>query len=353
MSTNRIGMTAVLLASLLLAGAPRWIATQDQPPPFIEAERYPVVDGSTSTQPLGVLLACRISRTAFQWVLNIDKIRRLYPLTDAYDATVKLNLAFNDRYVDRGDIKPHKVLARRVNHSGTHGSYKNLIEGKAKLALVAREPSEDELKMAAERGARIQHKPIALDALVFIVNKDNPVSNLTVEQIQKIYTGEITDWKEVGGAAGPIHPYQRNRNSGSQEKMEKLVMEGRRMIEPRNIEASFTMVGPFNLLTNDRQGLGYSVRYFDTFMENLSQVKTIAINGILPDPVPIANRSYPFVSEVVVAWIGDLPADSPERIVRDWLLTDDGAAVIEESGYIPIKPLGEPEKKDGAATPAP
>ena len=69
------------------------------------------------------------------------------------------------------------------------------------------------------------------DALVFIVNPENPVKNLTSDQVRKIYTGEISNWKEVGGMDHAITPYIRNADSGSQEKMETLVMDGLKMIE--------------------------------------------------------------------------------------------------------------------------
>ena len=70
-----------------------------------------------------------------------------------------------------------------------------------------------------------------IDALVFIVNPKNPVRNLTADQVRKIYTGEITNWKEVGGVDHAITPYIRDADSGSQEKMETLVMDGLTMID--------------------------------------------------------------------------------------------------------------------------
>ena len=69
------------------------------------------------------------------------------------------------------------------------------------------------------------------DAKALSGNPENPVKNLTSDQVRKIYTGEISNWKEVGGMDHAITPYIRNADSGSQEKMETLVMDGLKMIE--------------------------------------------------------------------------------------------------------------------------
>ena len=172
---------------------------------------------------------------------------------------------------------------------------------------------------------------------MFIVNTENPVGNLTREQIVGIYTGRIKNWKDLGGAPEPIQPYQRNRNSGSQEKMEKLVMKGRKMVKAPPLQTPIAMIGPFNAIRHDERGIGYSDLYYDTFMTHLPEVTTIGIEGVVPNKRTIRDRSYPFVSEVYVAWIGDTPRANPARSVRDWLLSDEGQSVVAESGYVPIR----------------
>ena len=83
---------------------------------------------------------------------------------------------------------------------------------------------DDEKEYADEKGVTLIEKPIARDALAFMVNIKNPIDNLSIEQIQGIYTGDIVNWSEVGGWDCELHPYVRNRNSGSQEKFETMVM---------------------------------------------------------------------------------------------------------------------------------
>jgi phosphate transport system substrate-binding protein len=111
-------------------------------------------------------------------------------------------------------------------HHGTHSAYLNLINGEADLILVARSPSMMEFELAQLSGVEFDIRPVALDAFVFIANENNPVDGLSLDEIQRIYTGELTNWDQVGGPEGEIHPYQRDEQSGSQQLMLSLVMKG-------------------------------------------------------------------------------------------------------------------------------
>jgi ABC-type phosphate transport system substrate-binding protein len=181
--------------------------------PLSPAE-YPVVDGSTSTQPLSILIACRLTHTAFAWGSHpFNRVRMLYPTTDAYDSAKRLDLEHSPKPAAM-PLSPNSPLMTKVRYSGTHESYINLINRQAQLILAAREPSDDELALAKEKGVKIKALPIALDALVFIRNANNPVSAITTEQIRGIYTGKITHWKDLGGPDLKINPYRRNNGLG-------------------------------------------------------------------------------------------------------------------------------------------
>ena len=225
-----------------------------------------------------------------------------------------------------------KTLAS-IEHSGTHESYVNLISGKADFLLVARPPSDDELRSARSARVKLEVTVVALDAFVFLVNARNPVDDLTIDQVRGIYTGAITDWAEVGGTAGQIKAYQRDRNSGSQELMEALVMKGTRMIEAPDMIME-TMAGPINAVGRDPQGIGYSVYYYATVMLPDSKVKLVGVGGAMPTSETIGRRTYPLVAEVYAALRGGMPRDSTAVMLRDWLLTTDGQAVVVESGYV-------------------
>ena len=218
--------------------------------------------------------------------------------------------------------------------NNTHQSYNNLIDGTVDLIICARESSEDEQNYAIEKGVTLIEKPIANDSFAFLLNRANSVENLMHEQVVGIYTGQITNWKEVGGEDQPIKAFTRNRNSGSQEKMEKLVMQGTPMVDLPELRGG-SMMSPYLSLEIASYGIAYSPYYYYLYMsESTSKVKAISINGVQPTSEYIRNKTYPYVSDVVAVIRSDSPADSYARKIFDYLTTDDGKKIIKASGYV-------------------
>lgn len=278
--------------------------------PSLTSEDYPRIDGSTSTAPLGAAIACGLLGVPCVWVDFIDGNNYLMPdLTDY-----------------QGDFPD-------INHSGTHSAYLNLINREADLILVARLPSAEELDLATLSGISLVTQPVALDAFVFIVNENNPVEGLSLDEIQCIYTGELTNWEQVGGPDAEINPYQRDEQSGSQQLMKELVMKGLSMIDaPLMILPK--MISPFYAISDDPLGIGYSVYYYEENMAPNELVKLIAVDGVRPDHDSIQTRQYPFTTEVYAVVRADSPPTNTAVHLRDWLLTPDGQDLIEQSGYI-------------------
>lgn len=282
----------------------------------ITARSYPSVDGSTSTYPLQVTIACTILDVRCAWTEGdfFDTTRRITP-ENSLMASDEIEAIF------------------KLNHSGTHGAYMNLIAKQADLILVAREPSGDEMAAAETERLDLHVLPVALDGFVFLVHADNPVQSLTLEQIRDIYTGKITNWAEVGGLEAEIHTYQRNPNSGSQELMEKLVMRGEAMIDSPDM-ILLSMMGPFSAIRDDPLGIGYSVYFYAANIFPEERVKMIAIEGIGPASATIARRTYPLVTEVYAVLREDTPVGHAARTLRDWLLTREGQQAVAGSGYV-------------------
>jgi phosphate transport system substrate-binding protein len=282
------------------------------------AQEYPKVDGSTSAHPLQVVVACEILDVLCVWQPDpFTGVRMMAPDLAYQGSPQAVETIFN------------------IVHNGTHGSYMNLIEGSTDLVLVARSPSEDELNAAKEKAVTLDVRAVALDAFVFLLNIENPVDDLTIDNVRDIYTGKTANWTEFGVAAKQVQPYQRNPNSGSQELMETLVMKGTPMIDaPEMILES--MMGPIHAIAEDRWGIGYSVYYYAVFIFPHEQVKLIAIDGVEPTSDNIAKRAYPLTTEVYAVVREGMPMDSTAMMLRNWLLTHEGQATIAESGYVPI-----------------
>lgn len=282
----------------------------------LNIHNYPKIDGSTSAHPLQMLIACKLLEVDYYWGTSwLDETYRIYPRTD-----------------EKPEVA--QFIYDSMVHNGTHGSYENLIRGKADIILVARTASEDELELADSANVSLITKPVALDAFVFIANINNPVNSLTTKQIQDIYTGEIIRWNEVGGTDSLIHPYQRNANSGSQELMLSLVMKDLQILDlPEMILIG--MMGPINVITYDHDGLGYTVYFFEQFMAPNDSLKLLAVEGTRPDSNTLKNKSYKYTTEVYVVIRDDLNVSSSAYQLYRWLLLEEGQAVVEESGYIP------------------
>jgi phosphate transport system substrate-binding protein len=247
------------------------------------------------------------------------------------------------RDVDRETLRRLNAVTR---HEGTHQSYLRLLglsltpdEGhpeqrRAEVALIARGPSEDELETARELGVEFDVRPVARDAFVFIVNAQNPVRSLTLEQLRAVFRGEMTNWAEVGGEDRPIEAFTRDRNSGSEELMRDLVMDGEDTIRaPESVLEG--MMGPIDTVAGNPNAIAYSVYYYEEFMRPNPNNRLLAVNGIVPSAETIASGEYPLTTEVYVVTRGDLDPDSPAARLREWLLTEDGQRVVEDSGYVP------------------
>ena len=228
------------------------------------------------------------------------------------------------------------AVADLVQFSRTTQSYRDLMAGEADLVLAA-EPAPEVLAQLEE--GKWLLTPFATDALVFVVNQDNPVDGLTADQVRQIYTGEITNWKEVGGSDMEIVPFQRNQGAGSQTLMEKLVMEGQEMMEAPQALVPDSMSGLMDAVReydNSPAAIGYTVYYYANDMEMARGLKVLAIDGVAPSADTIRSGEYPFLNPYFVAIAQDEPADSPTRILYDWVLGPEGQRLVELEGYVPV-----------------
>lgn len=282
----------------------------------LSIENYPKVDGSTSAHPLQVLIACKLLDVEYEWMpWFFDDTYRIWPSFD-----------------EKPDVA--QFITDSIVSNGTHQAFVNLINGEADVVLVARSASADEISLADSKGIELITTPVALDAFVFIANIHNPVNSLTEKQIQDIYTGNITQWNEVGGTNTAIHPYQRDPNSGSQELMLSLVMKELTMINAPDM-ILYSMMGPINMITQDRDGLGYTVYFYEQFMAPNDSLKLLAVNGVFPEKKNLSDKQYIYTTEVYAVIRKDLDRESLAYGLYQWLMTYKGQKVVAESGYIP------------------
>jgi len=222
----------------------------------------------------------------------------------------------------------------------TDNAYQNLIKGTKDLILVTY-PSADEQAAAAKAGVKLDVIPVVKDALVFLANTGNPVSNLTQQQVKDIYTGKTTDWGQVGGKPGSIIPYQRPVNSGSQTLFLKLAMAGTTPMDAPQQLRPQEMSGLVDDVANTDSGpdaLGYSFLYYATQMYLKNSAKLLAIDGVAPSAQTVSDGTYPYGTYYYAVMRDDTPADSPARGLVAWLLGDAGQRIASAANYVPLSP---------------
>jgi phosphate transport system substrate-binding protein len=334
MTTRYYGPTVLSdidLTAYLPSDRPNRLARLGEPPSLRISENYPTLDGATSSFPI------------YAAVVN-----------EVYSANSKEDLYW------------HLYCSR------TSEAYNRLVRGEVDVIFVL-QPSDGQIQAARDAGAELSLTPIAKDAFVFFVNTQNPVSNLSVGQIQDIYTKKITNWREVGGEDRKILPFQRPEDSGSQTAMIKEVMKGIALPPPLKDEYRGTMGGMIRGVAEYRdyaESIGYSFRFFTREMvkfENLDSfhnkvidrhiardgsrikilptigrtkiapdghVSLLSIDGVAPTEENILNGAYPFTVEIYAVTAGTKNPHVRELI--DWLLSRQGQELIERTGYVGI-----------------
>ncbi len=279
-------------------------------------ENFPIIDGSTSTDPLVRLIACKLLGYDYKWEMQINGADMIIAWTLATDL-------------------PLEFVQQHLKSSQTHNAFINLIDKKADMIFSARKLSTDEKAYAVEAGVSLIEMPIALDALIFIEHPYNQVQSLTHKQLQDIYTGKIKQWNEVGGNDAPINPYIRNRNSGSQELFENLVLANEQIPDNLPLDIVPSMMGLISAVGLDVNGLGYTVYYYIEHIVRETSLRRLEVNGVYPDKDTIKNKKYPYTSEVFVIIRSNLDQSSMAYKIYELLQTEAGKQVISESGYVP------------------
>ena len=222
-------------------------------------------------------------------------------------------------------------------YNNTVGGYIELAEKNTDIFIGAA-PSKEQIKYAEECGTTFEYTQIGWEAFVFFVHKDNPITDLTSEEIRKIYSGEITNWSEVGGNDEEIVPFQRNEGSGSQSMMLRF-MGDVPLVEP-DIEKVVGFMGGIieevASYKNKAGSIGYSFRCYIEGIIRHPDIKMIAVDGVAPTAENIKNSTYPIIAPVyAVTYAGN--TNPNVKILVDWMLSDEGQYIIEESGYVGVK----------------
>lgn len=291
----------------------------------VTVSNFPVIDGSSSTSPLRYILMCKLLGFDYEWQASPF-------IQNPDEAPKQVEPIFTCTEDERREL-----LVNRLLNSNTHQSFVNLIDDQVEVIITARSISRDEKAYAKGKGVTLIEKPIARDALAFMVNLKNPVDNLSIPQIQGIYTGDIVNWSEVCGWDCAIKPYVRDRNSGSQEKFETMVMNGLTIKDFPEMQIGRTMMTPYYQIEQDTAGIAFTPFYYYKVMVGSGSTKAIGVNGVAMTKENIKNGSYPYTSNVYTAVRSDIDRSSIAYRIFEFLTTEGGQAIVDESGYVPLQ----------------
>lgn len=255
-----------------------------------------------------------------------------YPRIDGSLACVPLCEALAVEMTGCTEAQAEETMADFTN---TNPCYLLLAEGGTDI-LLAYEPAES-TKEELENYDPLDMDPVGKDALVFIVNADNPVESLTQQQAYDIYTGKITNWSEVGGEDMEIKAFQRPETSGSQTMMRKLLIGDADMAEADTEMIAIGMDDIIEALKeydNSANALGYSVYYYASEMFHQPGLKFLQIDGVEPSNETIKSGEYPLINEFYC--VTNEQSSDRAKEIKEWLLSEEGQNFVEECGYVPV-----------------
>ena len=323
----RIRIRMIFIFALLLALLAVFAACAAKTPEPALPENEPVIDEPVVNEPV-------IVETP-QNVGNFEFTAHNYPKMAGSLAALPLGQALTAAALSIS----REETAQYIKFEGsTTDNYRGLIYGEFDI-LLAYEPSAEALRLAEENNFTWEMTPIGRDALVFIANKDNPLHDLSDAQIRGIYSGAISNWRELGGHDADIIAYQRNKDSGSQTLFDKLLNLGEALITPPSEKIIGSMIGLLEVVAdydNAIDALGYTVYYYLTNMEpdKLSRSQIMAVDGVECSNDTIRSGAYPYVNDFYVVIPATLPDDAPARVLYNWICSEQGRELAERENYV-------------------
>lgn len=227
-------------------------------------------------------------------------------------------------------MRTQKDVSIYVEGGGSGTGIQTLIGGFVDLCASSRPMTSKEVQQLAARYNSIGISILsARDALGIIVHPSNPVADLSLEEVKKIYTGEITSWKEVGGSDHDIVPFSREPNSGTYLYFDEHVLFGAPFGQRcRYAPGARALV---DSVADNPYGIGYST---SAYAQN---VRLVPVNGVSLTPENVRNGTYP-----VIRYLYLYTVQSPQGVVKnfiDWVMSRDGQQIAKENGYIPLYDL--------------
>ncbi len=238
-----------------------------------------------------------------------------------------------------GIVEGRRNRAVEIKAHGSTTAFEGLESNICDIGMSSRRVKDDEVKKLASLGkltARANEHVLALDGVAVIVNSANPVSTLTMEDTQGLFTGKIPEWSALSTApkaakAMPVHVFARDDKSGTYDTFKSLVLHKEKLKkEAKRFEDSVQLSRD---VSNDPNGIGF------IGLPYVKSSKAVAISGgaqpILPTPFTVATEDYSLARRLYLYTPGQ-PTNPKVRDFVEFALSPEGQAIVEKTGFVPL-----------------
>jgi phosphate transport system substrate-binding protein len=250
------------------------------------------------------------------------------------DTIVNLALAWAERYQ-----AAHPEIRISVTGGGSGTGLASLINGTVDIANASRQIKDEEIAQAQANGIQPVEHVIARDAIAVIVNPENPVSELTLQQISDIYSGRIKNWSEVGGDDRPIVRLSRETNSGTHVYfLETVLRLGKK--DDKTLFSMDTLLLPSSEgiiaeVRDNPNAIGYDgLGYVPKDLKKIAIAKSAGEPFVLPSVETVNDKSYPIARDLYMYTKGE-----PAGLIKtylDWILSPEAQEIVLQLGFVPI-----------------
>ena len=216
-----------------------------------------------------------------------------------------------------------------ITAEGTESGFQSLFSKECDIGMASRPLTDDERLHFAEKNIALNARIIGYSMTAIIVHKENPVTNLTVQDLEKIFTGEVIDWREFG-AEGTIVAYHKNSSTEMYKSFQQMAMRGR----PYGTTVQALYGGPPHRVFEEPENRRRAITYVGLPFASGSALKLLSVNGITPTN-PYATK-YPLTRKLLLYTRSDLPKEV--HAFMDWICSSEEAfAITENVGFASIR----------------
>jgi phosphate transport system substrate-binding protein len=228
----------------------------------------------------------------------------------------------------------HAGVTIQVTGGGSGTGFAALQNQTTDLANASRKIKAKEIEACIKAfGKRPTEYKVCLDGLSIYVNTDNPIKELSLDQLEGLFTGRIKNWKEVGGSDAPVTLYSRENSSGTYEFFKEHVLKG------KDFAASAqTMPGTAAVLQSvakDKNGIGYGGAAYGAGAKHLSIKKDDSSPAIEPTEETVINGTYP-IWRYLYIYVNPALDKGEVAAYLNWIRSDEGQKVVKDIGYYPL-----------------